>query len=388
MTADEAARALNVSIQTLYTYVSRKNIRSHKLRGSRVSRYLRSDVEQLKRGVAIDASRDIVPGLAASSAITLVTETGSFYRGISAVDLADHATLEDVARLLWDTRDFDPFDTLIPAMPVYGQALLEASSHYNALDRAMMFLPAAETANPRAHDLTKLGFMNSSVEVLRWFAALMLGQTRPAQGPLHEYLGKITQCGPQLEDAVRRVLVLAADQAFQSATYAVRATASTGATPYRCIVTGLAAATGKRLPAVRASAFSRFIKEIDQADDPTEPVRTRARENEAMPGFGFSTFDVSDPRAVALLSSLRTVLSGDSLFERFDSALTLASELTGQHPDFAFLAAYVNQRIGADPQANLVRFARIVGWIAHAWEQQNDHPVPRWRVHYMGNLPV
>ncbi|WP_171020267.1 citrate synthase family protein [Hydrogenophaga sp. 2FB] len=388
MTAEEAARALNVSVPTLYTYVSRKNIRAHKTRGSRTSRYLRSDVEQLKAGVATDASRDAAPGLAASSSITLVTEAGSFYRGISAVDLANHASLEDVARLLWDAHDVDPFAAAPPSMPAHGEALLEASAGFNALDRSMMFLPAAETANPRAHDLSKPGFLRSGVEVLRWFAALMLRQTQPAQGPLHQYIGKVTQCGPQLEDMVRRVLVLAADQAFQSATYAVRATASTGATPYRCVVSGLAATTGKRLPAVRAGAFARFITEIDKADDPTEPVRRRARESESIPGFGFSPFDVPDPRAVALWSSLSTVLAADRRFERFERAVTLAGELTGQPPDFAFLAAYVNQRLGADAQANLVRLARIVGWVAHAWEQQNDRPLPRWRVHYTGVLPV
>lgn len=388
MTAQEAAGVLNVSVSTLYTYVSRKNIRAHKTRGSRVSRYLRSDIEQIKTGIAPASSRDAAPGLTGTSAITLMTEAGSFYRGISAVHLADDATLEEVARLLWDSGSFDPFEGSTSTAPTNMDALLKACAHYSALDRATMLLPAIEAANPRAHDLSKQGFLRSGADVMRWFAAWMLRQSAPAKEPLHRYIGLTTKCGPKLEDAVRRVLVLSADQALHPATYVARAAASTGATPYRCVIAGLSAAMGKRLPAVRVGSFARFMTEIENASDPTEPVRMRVRESEDVPGFGFSPFDAPDPRSSALWASLRTLLGADRNFARFERAIGLASELTGQQPDFAFLAAYVNRRIGAEPDANLVRLARIAGWVAHAWEQQSDMPLVRWKVNYNGVLPA
>ncbi|PYE16161.1 citrate synthase [Paraburkholderia silvatlantica] len=387
MTAEEAASALNVSVPTLYTYVSRKNIRAHKTRGSRVSRYLRSDIEQIKSGIAPASARDTAPGLTGSSAITLMTEAGSFYRGVSAIDLAEKATLEDVARLLWDAGDFDPFECPATALPPQSDALLKACGNFSALDRAIMLLPAIEAANPRAHDLGKHGFLRSGADVLRWFAAWMLGQSSPARLPLHRYIGATTKCGPKLEDAVRRVLVLSADQALHPATYVARAAASTGATPYRCVIAGLSAATGKRLPAVRVGAFSRFLAEIDNAQDSTEPIRIRMRESEDIPGFGYSPFNAPDPRSAALWASLRVLLATDRNFARFERAIDLAIDLTAQQPDFALLAAYVNRRIGAEPDANLVRLGRIAGWVAHAWEQQNEMPLVRWKVNYNGVLP-
>lgn len=388
MTAEEAARALNVSVPTLYTYVSRKNIRAHKTRGSRVSRYLRSDIEQIKSGVAPASARDTAPGLTGSSAITLMTEAGSFYRGVSAVHLAENATLEDTCRLLWDCGDFDPFAGVVPKQPANWDALLKACAPYAALDRAGMLMPAIEVANPLAHDLTKQGFLRSGADVLRWFAAFMLRQPAPGKGPLHRVIANTTRCGPKLEDAVRRVLVLAADQALHPATYVVRAAASTGATPYRCVLAGLSATTGRRLPAVRVGAFMRFMTEIDAATDPTEPVRTRVRENEDIPGFGFSPFDAPDPRAAALWTSFRKLLAGDRPFSRFERAIELARELTGKEPDFALLGAFVNRRIGVEPDANIIRLARIAGWVAHAWEQQSDMPLVRWKVNYTGVLPA
>jgi len=388
LTAQEAAAMLNVSVSTLYTYVSRKNIRTHKTRGSRVSRYLRSDIEQIKTGIAPASSREAAPGLTGTSAITLMTEKGSFYRGTSAIHLAEHATLEEVACLLWDAGDFDPFDGSMPiTTPANLDVLFKACASYSALDRAMMLLPAIEASNPRAHDLGKQGFLRSGADVMRWFAAWMLRQATPAKGPLHRYIGQTTKCGPKLEDAVRRVLVLSADQALHPATYVARAAASTGATPYRCVIAGLSAVMGKRLPAVRVSSFARFMAEIENASDPTDPVKIRVRESEDVPGFGFSPFAAPDPRSAALLSSLRALLATDRHFARFERAIDLAIELTGQQPDFALLAAFVNRRIGAEPDANLVRLARIAGWIAHAWEQQNEMPLVRWKVNYNGILP-
>lgn len=388
MTAEEAARALNVSVPTLYTYVSRKNIRAHRPRGVRSSRYLRSDIEQLKAGISLGSSRDASPGLTDSSSITLMTEAGSFYRGVSAVHLAETASLEDISRLLWQCEDFDPFAQPAAKLPSRWEVLQRASADCSALDRATMLLPVIEAANPRAHDLSKHGFLRSGADVLRRFAALMLRQVAPPDGvPLHRYIATTTRCGAKLEDALRRVLVLSADQGMHPSTYAVRATANTGATPYRCVIAGLCATTGKRLPAVRASAFARFLSEIDSASDPTEPVRTRIRENEEIPGFGYSPFEVPDPRAAALWVSLRSSLASERIFSRFERAVELAIDLTGKQPDFAFLAAYVNRRIGAEPDANLVRLGRIAGWIAHAWEQQSELPLVRWKVNYKGVLP-
>lgn len=388
MTAEEAARALNVSVPTLYTYVSRKNIRAHRPRGTRSSRYLRSDIEQLKAGVSLGSARDAAPGLTDSSAITLMTEAGSFYRGISAVHLAETASLEDVSRLLWQCEDFDPFEQPAARLPARWDALQRASADWSALDRATMLLPAIEGANPRAHDLSKQGFHRSGADVLRWFAALMLRQDAPPDRmPLHRYIAATSRCGARLEDALRRVLVLSADQSLHPATYVVRAAANTGATPYRCVIAGLSATTGRRLPAMRASAFARFLAELDSAADPTEPVRTRVRENEDLPGFGYSPFDVPDPRAAALWASLRSLLAAERSFSRFERAVELARDLSGKEPDFAFLAAYVNRRIGAEPDANLVRLGRIAGWVAHAWEQQSDMPLVRWKVNYSGVLP-
>jgi citrate synthase len=387
LTAEEAASELNISVATLYTYVSRKNLRSQRIPGTRSSRYLKSDVEQFKAGLATVDEKRATPGLASSSALTFVTETGSYFRGVSAIEMSEQHSLEDVARHLWAVGDDDPFISPPPGIPTEWEKLFSVTAPFNAHDRLSMLLPFIESANPRSHDLGKSGFLRSGVEIIRWASAVALNKSRPADTAIHQYLASVTNCGPNLEDATRRILVLSADQAFEPTTYAVRATANTGATPYRCVAAGLAAATGKRLPSVRATSFGRFINEIESAGDPTEPVRIRIKESEGLPGFGFSPFSTPDPRAVALWKSLQITLEEDQRFTAFNRALHMGVELTGLHPEFTFLAAYITRRIGCDPYLNLVRLGRFVGWIAHALEQQTDRPLMRWTINYNGPLP-
>ena len=210
----------------------------------------------------------------------------------------------------------------------------------------------------------------------------------PATVPVHAYMGKVTGCGAAFEEAIRTLLVLSADLAMEPATYAVRAAANPGATPYQCVAAGLAAASGKRLPSTRTTSFARFIGEIESASAPTDPITSRMRENEPLPGFGFSPFATTDSRSVFLWQTLQKLLEGDRRFERFDAALRLGQELTGLQPEFSLLGTYVSQRIGGQHKPDLIRLGRLVGWIAHALEQQAESPLIRWTVNYKGALPA
>lgn len=388
MDAAQAAALLDISLRTLYTYVSRKNIRSQKVAGSRESRYLRSDIELLKRGTSSGSDRQSAPGLTSATGLTLVTESDVYYRGQKATTLAETASLEDVARLLWSVDGRDPFKeaSLIPDGSNWN-AVVAASEGVDTLDRITMLLPIMEAANARAHDTEKNGFLRSGADALLRSAALEIGRTQRSASPIHRYIASITSCGPRIEDLVRRVLVLSADIGLDTSSYTVRAAANAGATPYRCVAAGLATSGGKRLSAARTISFARFIAEIEAATDYAEPIRTRVKENEALPGFGFSPFAATDSRAVHLMAAMKQQLQRDRRFARFDSALSLAQELTGFHPDFALLATYVAQRVGAPGKPNLVRTGRLVGWIAHALEQQQDSSLIRWKVGYKGPLP-
>src|SRR5512147_2533168 len=106
--AEEAARILGVKVATLYSYASRRWVRSFPSGRHREKRYLRDDLERLRHradarlgheAVAAGALRWGEPVL--SSALTEIRPDGPWYRGHSAVDLARSTRFEAVAELLW-----------------------------------------------------------------------------------------------------------------------------------------------------------------------------------------------------------------------------------------------------------------------------------------------
>src|SRR5947209_14068648 len=114
LSAREASAELAVSPATLYAYVSRGLIRSEPSSDSRSHRYRAEDIRGLKerrvpssepRGLkSFDADLPVL-----DSAIATITEDGPIYRGVNCVDLAENATLEHAATLLWDVTGVDPF---------------------------------------------------------------------------------------------------------------------------------------------------------------------------------------------------------------------------------------------------------------------------------------
>src|SRR5437016_3808897 len=100
LSARETAQRLGVKLDTLYAYVSRGRLPSVAVPGSRERRYRVGDVERFRAGRRGERVRDaLMPVL--DSASCLIEDGRFYYRSHDAIDLAETATLEDVAALLW-----------------------------------------------------------------------------------------------------------------------------------------------------------------------------------------------------------------------------------------------------------------------------------------------
>lgn len=381
MSADEAAETLGVSLPTLYAYVSRKGIRSEKQPGSKSRRYWRADIEQARqRGRPADPSA----GLIKSTAVTLMTPRGPFYRGVSAVDLAETASIETVAELLWNAPG--AFSETAPVLPPSYADAMAALSDLSRTARAITAFSVMEHANPRAHDLSAQGYARTGAEVIRCFAA-MIGDAPASAEPIHESLARNLGTPPDYADLIRRCLVLAADHELDPTTYAVRAAANTGVTPYGAAMAGLVAGRGRRLHLGRAEIVSRFLEEV-LTGDPREAVLGRFRVGEPLPGFGGYLYADKDPRAQALVGALARHAPEDA-FSRLRLVLDLIDELTGAGPDFIVPCVFLGKILGLKGEELVVStVGRMVGWIAHALEQYQDNELFRPRATYGGRLPA
>lgn len=387
MDAREAAAALGVSVQTLYAYVSRKGLRSFPTPGARRRRYWRADILALRSPTQHEPEQVI----ASTTRITLLTESGTYYRGQDVVALAEVATVEDVAALLWQSTTEQIFTERLPHTPPNFPKIMTALRDAPNVDRAMALLPLIERANPRAFDLSAAGFAASGADALRWLAALILGAKGPSSAPLHQMIVDTLDASPELVDPVRRALILIADHEFAATTHAVRAAASTGLTPYAAVLVGLITGGGQKTKVQRYEAVRRLVAEIMTAPDPREPIVSRFRAGEALPGFEMLPIHArGDRRAQALMTACRTTLDGDGAFERLEAAARTVHDLTGGEPGIIVPLIFLGHRLGLNGnEIALGTIGRAIGWIAHAQEAMLESPDARGaRASYVGPLPA
>src|SRR5262245_5096028 len=158
ISAREAVRRLGVKPATLYAYVSRGLVRSMASPGGKEHRYYAADVERLKRnkrkgrrtGAPPSAFDLYAPVL--DSGLCLIEGARLYYRGRDAAVLAEHATLEDVADLIWGSDPSGPMLTEWPPPKNLRQWLRELSPQMTAIERAKTILVRLASADAAAFD--------------------------------------------------------------------------------------------------------------------------------------------------------------------------------------------------------------------------------------------
>ena len=248
---------------------------------------------------------------------------------------------------------------------------------------------AIEQADPRAYNMSREGYCRSGVDVLRCATCAALHMPVLSIRPVHELVCDELGADDRLRDVLRAYLVHAADHELDPTTYAVRAAANTGVTPYAAVAAGLITSSGRRLVFGRAASIARFFEELESADDPREPLLQRIRAGEPLPGFGSSPYPTGDPRAALMLELLREACGDAPSFARLETSIATVADATGAVPGFVIPALFLERELGMrNDQTTLLRLARIVGWIAHAVEQFYDSDLVRPHADYAGVLPT
>ena len=354
---------LSVRPQTLYAYVSRGLIeRRAEAADPRRSEYRGDDILALtkrrargRRTASIAASAMAWGEPVIPTRISTVAHGQLIFRGRRASELADHATLEDVAALLWErpvaafpvgSGDSDPFRALA-ALIAGAKPMIGRASSKLAQEAAGAIAAIAST-----------------------FGAV-------GDGPIHERLARGWSLDAAGTDLVRRALVLLADHELNPSTFAARIAASTGSPMAACLMAGLSTLSGPKhggagtaLAALAAEARTNGVEAV---------VARWLAAGHGLPGFGHPLYPHGDPRAAALLP---LITLDPALVELRDAVVDATEALP--NIDFALLAISVAAGLPADAPFQLFATARGVGWAAHAIEQSASGAVIRPRAYYQG----
>ncbi|MFZ5524755.1 MAG: citrate synthase [Pseudomonadota bacterium] len=202
---------------------------------------------------------------------------------------------------------------------------------------------------------------------------------------------------PVLVRALDRILILHADHEQNASTSTVRLAGSSGANPFACVASGIAALWGPAHGGANEAAL-KMLEEIGDISRVKEYVQGVKDKKYRLMGFGHRVYKNMDPRAAVMRQTCHEVLAELKLenHKLFELAMELERVALSDpyfidhklYPNVDFYSGIVLRALGIPSNMFTVIFAvaRTIGWISQ-WNEMiasGDHKIGRPRQLYRG----
>ena len=394
LSAEEAARRLGVKVETVYAYVSRGSLTSHRGPDGRRSNFDEAEVDALaRRGRPRRSTRPPALDFTIESRLTRIDDHHLTFRDHDALELARTCTFEQVAELLWTDAIPERPSSWQPVADTEPAGSEPAPGMFDLMDRLRLTTVVAAAADPLRGDLrpasvtaTARTLLATAVHALPLAAGVEPGSTprltlpsggSPIAGTLAGHLW--VRLGPRrprgLLPTLNSALVLLADHEMASSTLAARVAASTRADPYAVVMAGLGPLAGP-LHGGASRAVRRLLESAAELGA-TAALAEAARAHGSWPGFGHPLYPNGDPRAQALLDELRDGAGSRRGMGHVEAVLTAARQRAEVAPNVDFALGALGHVADLAPESGEVIFtvSRMAGWIAHAIEEYEEAPL-------------
>ncbi len=210
--------------------------------------------------------------------------------------------------------------------------------------------------------------------------------------PAEEYVPN-----PVLVRALERIFILHADHEQNASTSTVRLAGSSGANPFACISSGIAALWGPAHGGANEAALN-MLEEIGDVSRVAEYVQGVKDKKYRLMGFGHRVYKNMDPRAAVMRRTCHEVLSDLNLKNNklFELAMELERVALSDpyfierklYPNVDFYSGIVLRALGIPSNMFTVIFAvaRTIGWLSQ-WNEMiadAEHKIGRPRQLYRG----
>ena len=400
LSAKEAAAELDISLPTLYAYVSRGLIRSEPTADKkRTRRYRVEDVQKLKERqeqrrnpakVVEDALHWGTPLL--ESALTLIHANRLYYRGYDVLELAENYSVEQVAVLMWTGTLIEENPVLFREapgpLPPRCQAVQSQAANLPAMEAFQMLLPLVAADDVSAYDLRPAMVSQTGAHILRLLTAIAARAEMVDVGVAQTLQQGWAADDPGAAALLNTALVLCADHELNVSSFTARCVASAGATPYQVVVSGLAALQGTKHGRT-TDRVEAFFREVGQPERVQAVIANRLRRGEKIPGFGHPLYPEGDPRGKLLLDLATRRYANSAAVALATAVVDEALRVISERPSLDVGLVVLAQAMALPPDAPITIFAlgRIIGWIGHALEEYAADRLIRPRAHYIGEPP-
>lgn len=337
--------------------------------------------------------------------------SGLTYCGYDVSDLADNATFEEVAYLLFNGElpNQQQLDT-------YKAQLLKQRDLPQALKDVLKLIPA--DAHPMDVMRTGCSFLGNiepemdfseqnkaANRLLSAFPAIMCYWYRYSHDGIEidcvtdedslggHFLKLLTGDSPsELHSKVMDVsLILYAEHEFNASTFTARVCASTLSDMYSCVTGAIGSLRGPLHGGANEAAMD-MIQKFSSPSDAKQQMAGMLERKEKIMGFGHAIYRESDPRNViikAWSAKLAEEFGDSSLYD-----ISVACEefmwdtkKLFCNADFFHASAYHFMGIPTKLFTPIFVCSRLTGWAAHIMEQRSNNRIIRPSADYIGAEP-
>ena len=337
--------------------------------------------------------------------------TGLTYRGYDITDLAENASFEEVAYLIYygelpNQHQLDAYKQTLKnnrKLPDELLAVLEAipaSAHPMDVMRTGCSMlgnlePEGDFENQQHTADRLLGALPSIINYWYQYSHYQNHiETDTDEDSLAGHFLK-TLLGESPSDLHRRVmdvsLILYAEHEFNASTFTARVCASTLSDMHSCVTGAIGSLRGPLHGGANEAAME-MIEQFSSVEDATQGIQGMLERKDKIMGFGHAIYRTSDPRNVIIkqwAEKLADEVGDESLYPiscAVEKVMWDEKELFA-NADFFHASAYHFMGIPTKLFTPIFVCSRVSGWTAHVMEQRVNNRIIRPSADYVGPEP-
>lgn len=363
-----------------------------------------NDTPEIKKGL-VGVYADV------STISKVMPETNSLtYRGYPVQDLAENASFDETAYLLWNgelpnAAQLAAFQAEEKANRALTPALLRVLAEFPKAAHPMDMIRTAVSfmgmEDPEAADISDAAQRRKAMRLLAKIPTAVAASNRLSKGlaPIapdpalpfcenffHMVFGKVPQ--REVIKAFDVSMILYAEHTFNASTYTARLVTSSMSDMHSAITAAIGSLKGP-LHGGANEAVMHMLSEIPSPDVAEAWLRERFDHKALVMGFGHRVYKTGDSRVPTMkkYAEIMAEVVGDKRW--MNTSAVLARVMLAEkniHPNLDFPAGPAYYLMGFDIPLFTPIFvcSRITGWAAHVLEQGADNRLIRPLSHYTG----
>lgn len=344
------------------------------------------------------------------SSICEIQQDRLSFRGYNITELADQASFEEVAYLLWNDSlpSAQELKDFIVALRSEYNLPREITEHINHVPREAHPMAVLRTLisslglyDPEAADNSPPALRRRSVRLLAKIPLIVAAiarhrnarsavQANPELGIAANFLHCLYGEAPDAETAklLETALILYAEHELNASTFTARVTAATQADTYSCVVAAVSALQGNLHGGANQRSVEMLLM-IGKAENAEEYLTPRLKKKEIIMGFGHRVYKGGDPR-VPVLRQMCARLAEKTGQQPIVAVAAKTEEIMLRekklHANVDFYSGLAFYLLGLNAELFTCVFAlaRTAGYLAHIAEQYHENRLIRPRGVYVG----